>query len=145
MVVHHHVPFAELLCGVEETQEINNQSGGKGRRDALPSREAQKIPRTYKYVVPTIKTTLAEARSKYPTLTISDLMAATSPPLTYAQVRLGPAGSCLDYFCFGLCKDKTCRYKHPERDFSANAGRVKYVAGHLGAAYNAYDAAQSTQ
>jgi hypothetical protein len=147
VMVHHHVPFAELLGrgGGEGPPGIKHQSNEEGRGAVSPSKEARKSLKIYKYVVPTIKTSLTGARSKYPTLTISDLMAATSPPLQYSQVRIGSAGACLDYLCFGLCKDTKCGYKHSEIEVVVRADRAKSVAKCLGAAYSTYDAAQPTQ
>jgi hypothetical protein len=45
-------------------------------------------------------------------VTIADLMAAHLPPLQYGQAKLGPKGSCLDYLCFGACKNTKCTYKY---------------------------------
>jgi hypothetical protein len=50
------------------------------------------------YVPTSIKGILRGAHSKYPSMvTIVDLMGTRIPsPLQYAQVKLGPNGSCLD-------------------------------------------------
>jgi hypothetical protein len=74
-------------------------------------------------------------------VTIADLMAAHIPPLQYAQIKLGPNGACLDYICFGACKNASCTYKHAATT-AVPAARAESVAPKLGAAYNAYDAAQ---
>jgi hypothetical protein len=69
-------------------------------------------------------------------------MAAHSPPLQYAQIKLGPNGSCLDFLCFGVCKNKTCSYKHLATATIPMA-RAKAIAPKLGAAYTAYDASRA--
>ncbi len=74
-------------------------------------------------------------------MTIAELMAAHDPPLTYGQVKLGPNGSCLDYLCFGTCKNARCSYKHGAT-CAIQATRAETVAPKLKAAYSAYEAAQ---
>jgi hypothetical protein len=69
-------------------------------------------------------------------------MGAHVPPLQYAQVKLGPNGSCLDFLCLGACKNGQFTYKHMTTASNATA-RAEAVAPKLGAAYNAYDAAQA--
>jgi hypothetical protein len=65
-----------------------------------------------------------------------------SPPLQYAQIKLGPNGSCLDFLCFGECKNKTCSYKHLTTA-SIPVARAEAIAPKLGAAYTAYDASRA--
>jgi hypothetical protein len=96
--------------------------------------------RTFRHVPPSIKAILHGARSKYPSLTVAELMAAHEPPLQYAQVKLGPSGSCLDFLCFGACKNTRCSYKHAATA-AVPAARAEAVAPKLSDAYNAYDAA----
>ena len=67
-------------------------------------------------------------------------MAAHDPPIPYAQVKLGPNGSCLDFICFGAHKNPRCSYKHAAA-CSITTSRAEEVAPKLGAAYTAYDAA----
>jgi hypothetical protein len=132
---HLNVPYAQLLGqDAGEPSEGNDapQSTGTG-----PSRES----RTFRHVPPAIKTILRGVKSKYPSVTIAEIMAAHEPPLTYAQVKMGPNGSCLDYLCFGSCKNPRCSYKHAPA-CAIQATRAETVAPKLGEAYTAYDAAQ---
>jgi hypothetical protein len=68
--------------------------------------------RTFRNFPAAIKTILRCARSKCPALTIADLMSAHEPPLQYAQVKMGSNRACLDFLCFGSCKNNRCSYKH---------------------------------
>jgi hypothetical protein len=132
---HLNVPYAQLMGpDVSEdppsfaslrTGDIN----GRGHKN-----------RTFRHVPAAIKLILKGVRSKYPAVTVAELMAAHDPPLQYAQVKLGPSGSCLDYLCFGACKNSRCSYKHTATS-SIQTARAEAIAPKLGAAYNAYDAA----
>jgi hypothetical protein len=132
---HLNVPYAALLGQDPGEASFNRESGGASEERATTG------PRNFRHVPPAIKTILQGARSKYPALTVADLMSAHQPPLQYAQVKLGPAGSCLDFLCFGSCKNSRCSYKHPTTA-SITANRATTIAPKLGAAYTAYDAAQ---
>jgi hypothetical protein len=67
----------------------------------------------FQHVMVVIKAILHGACSKYPLLTVAELMAGHEPPLQeYAQVKLGPSGSCLDFLWFGVYKHVCCSYKH---------------------------------
>jgi hypothetical protein len=135
---HLNVPYASLMGqGTGEASYSNEHEGGTGA--APPVREAREA-RSFRHVPPPIKAILQGARSKYPSLTIAELMAAHEPPLQYAQVKLGPSGSCLDFLCFGLCKNARCSYKHGATA-AVPAARAAAIAPKLGAAYAAYDAA----
>jgi hypothetical protein len=101
---------------------------------------APRESRTFRHVPAAIRTALRGVRTKYPAITIAELMAAHDPPLTYGQVKLGPNGSCLDYLCFGACKNARCSYKHGATS-TIQATRAEVVAPRLGDAYTAYDAA----
>jgi hypothetical protein len=133
---HLNVPFAQLFGqdSGEPSHSPDTGAGGQAR--------ARSEPRTFRHVPAAIKTILRGARSKYPSLTVAELMGAHVPPLQYAQVKLGPNGSCLNFLCLGACKNGQCTYKHTETASIATA-RVEAVAPKLGAAYNAYDAAQA--
>jgi hypothetical protein len=108
--------------------------------EAIPAL-ARRESRIFRHVPPSIKTVLRGVKSKYPSVTIADIMAAHDPPLSYGQVKLGPKGSCLDYLCFGACKNSRCSYKHGA-SISIQATRAEAVAPKLAEAYNAYDVAQ---
>jgi hypothetical protein len=71
-----------------EASYSNNMS--QGTQTAMPSEGW-----TFCHVPPEIKAILRGARSKYPTVTVAEIMAAHEPPLQYGQIRLGPAGSWL--------------------------------------------------
>jgi hypothetical protein len=133
---HLNVPYAQLL-GQESGQPSYSSDTGA---EAVPRTRSE--PRTFRHVPAAIKTILRGARSKYPSLTVAELMGAHVPPLQYAQVKLGPNGSCLDYLCLGACKNGQCTYKHTATASIATA-RAEAVAPKLGAAYTAYDAAQA--
>jgi hypothetical protein len=131
---HLNVPYAELLGQGSGEPSYGPETGRAGSRTQTESR-------TFRHVPAAIKTILRGARSKYPALTMAELMAAHSPPLQYAQIKLGPSGSCLDFLCFGSCKNSGCSYKHAANASVATA-RAEAIAPKLGAAYTAYDANQ---
>jgi hypothetical protein len=134
---HLNVPYAQLMGN-----DIEEEAMGYPERRPPPNNTAPgtEVSRTFRHVPASIKAILRGVRSKYPSVTIAELMAAPSPPLQYRQIRLGPNGSCLDYLCFGLCKNNSCPYKH-EVGSSIPTVMAKAVAPKLGVAYAAYDAA----
>jgi hypothetical protein len=132
---HLNVPYAELLGQDSGESSYSPDTGAAGNR-------APTETRTFRHVPTAIKTILRGARSKYPALTMAELMAAHTPPLQYAQVKLGPNGSCLDFLCFGSCKSSRCSYKHAANASIATA-RAEAIAPKLGAAFTAYDASQA--
>jgi hypothetical protein len=144
VTVYLNVPFDELLGHGGDIRGPTFEGAGGG--SGPPSRSGAALrgttPRIYNSVPPAIKTVLTGARSKYPRLTVSELMLAHVPPLQYSQVKLGPNGACLDYLCFGNCKNTGCGYKHPETAAVVTAERATAVAAKLGTAYTAYNAAQ---
>jgi hypothetical protein len=79
-------------------------------------------------------TTLLGVRSKYPAVTVAEIMAAHKPPLMYGQVKLGPSGSCLDFLCFVVCKNSQCSYEHDAAS-SIPMGQAETVAPKLQATY----------
>jgi hypothetical protein len=131
---HLNTPYAQLLG--QDAGEPSKGNNGPLNTNIVPTRES----RVFRHVPPSIKTAPRGVKSKYPAVTIAELMAAHDPPLTYAQVKLGPNGSCLDYLCFGTCKNSRCSYKHGASS-AIQATRAETVAPKLGDAYNAYDAA----
>jgi hypothetical protein len=132
---HLNAPYAQLLG-----QDAGEPSEGTDEPHSVRSNPPRES-RTFRHVPPAIKTILRGVKSKYPALTIAEIMAAHDPPLTYGQVKLGPNGSCLEYLCFGACKNSRCSYKH-DSTCSIQATRAETVAPKLGEAYSAYDAAQ---
>jgi hypothetical protein len=130
---HLNVPYAEVLgkdLGVA-SHELEAGTGDGGR--------TQMGAKTFRHVPAAIKTILRGARSKYLALTIADLMGAHESPLQYAQVKMGPDGACVDFLCFGSCKNSRCSYKHTATA-SIVATRAEAVAPKLKAAYKAYNA-----
>jgi hypothetical protein len=99
-------------------------------------------PRIFRHVPAPIKIILKGASSKYPTVTIADMMAAHTTPLSYDQVKLGPNGACLGFLCFGACRNAKYNYKH-SASTSIKAVPAASVAPKLGACFSAYDAAHS--
>jgi hypothetical protein len=132
---HLNVPYADLL-GQDSGEGPYSEDRGGGLRTSASPMES----RTFRHVPSSIKAILRGARSKYPSLTVAELMAAHKEPLQYAQVKLGPNGSCLDFLCFGACKNAPCSYKHAA-NAAVPAARAEAVAPKLGDAYNAYDVA----
>jgi hypothetical protein len=133
---HLNVPYSQLL-GQDSGEASHSDETRAGARS-----EAHVGPRLFRHVPAAIKTILRGARTKHPTLTVAELMAAHQPPLQYGQVKLGPNGSCLDYLCLGACKNSQCTYKHSATATIA-ASRAEAVAPKLGAAYTAYEAAHA--
>jgi hypothetical protein len=123
--------------GTGKASYSNEHEGGTG---AAPPTQEVRETQTFRHVPPSIKAILQGAQSKYPSLTVAELMAAHKPPLQYTQVKLGPSISCLDFLCFGLCKNARCSYKHGATA-AVPAVRAAAIAPTLGAAYAAYDAA----
>jgi len=136
---HLNVPYGQMIS---EQSDAGNENGAHERTPAGGTNNNTPVPRLFRHVPPTIKTSLAGARSKYPSITVAELMAAHDPPLQYSAVKMGPNGTCLDYLCFGSCKTTRCSYKHPAAA-SVAAPRAQVVATKLGAAYTAFDAAQT--
>jgi hypothetical protein len=134
---HLNVPYKQLLGLEPEDNSHHHETPGA----PTAGRTASEI-RTFRHVPTAIKSILRGVRSKYPAVTIAELMAAHSPPLQYAQIKLGPNGSCMDYLCFGICKNGRCSYKHAAT-VSIPVSRAETVAHKLGAAYSAYDALQA--
>jgi hypothetical protein len=136
-IIHTHlnVPYTKLLGQEPEDASYQEPEAGTSKERTLIA------PRIFRHVPPSIQKVLRGVRSKHPAITIAEIMAAHSPPLQYAQVKLGPSGSCMDYLCFGNCRNSRCTYKHVP---AASIGQAKAeaVAPQLGAAYTAYDAAQ---
>jgi hypothetical protein len=132
---HLNVPYTQLM-GQDAKEEEVDASESVGRGTGQTSRES----RSYRHVPASIKTVLQGARTKYPSLTVAELMAANVPPLTYSQVKLGPSGSCLDFLCFGACKSSRCSYKHPATA-SIQQSRADAVAVKLQTAWTAYKSA----
>jgi hypothetical protein len=110
---HLNVPYGTLLSTDTEEAVPRHPGREEGAYDASSRTESK----SFWNVPPTIKTLLRGARSKCPSLTITKLMAAHEPALQYAQVKLGPSGSCLDFLCLGSCKNN--RYANaPEQQRS---------------------------
>jgi hypothetical protein len=85
-----------------------------------------------------LKAALAGARTKYPTIRVSDIMHAVSPPVKYTNIKLGPTGACLDMLCLGSCKEPSCTYKHPTARVSIDPARASKTAAELKPAYAQY-------
>jgi hypothetical protein len=134
---HLNVPYSQLMG-----QDSGESSYEPETVASTPGASPRGETRTFCHVSASIKAILRGARSKYPTVTIANLRAAHVPPLQYAQVKLGPSGSCLDYLCFGACKNASCTYKHSATS-AVPVARAESVVPKLGGAYNAYDAAQA--
>jgi hypothetical protein len=132
---HLNVPFADLLGQDSGKSSYSPDTGSAGNRTPRETR-------TFPHLPAAIKTILRGARSKYPALTMAELMAAHTPPLQYAQVKLGPDGNCLDFLCFGSCKSSPCSYKHAV-NASITTARAEAIAPKLGAAFTAYNAGQA--
>jgi hypothetical protein len=133
---HLNVPYAELLGQDSGEASYSPETG------ATTGGRASSESRTFRHVPAAIKTILRGAQSKYPAVTMAEIMAAHNPPLQYAQAKLGPSGSCLDFLCFGACKNSRCSYKHAANASIATA-RAEAIAPKLGAAYTAYDVSQA--
>lgn len=129
MQAHLNVPYAKLLGQDFSKSSYSPNIGSAGNRAPMEDRIFQHIPAA-------IKTILRVARSKYLALTMAELKAAHTPPLQYAQVKLGPNGICLDFLYFGSCKSSQCSYKHSANASIATA-RAKAIAPKLEAAFTA--------
>jgi hypothetical protein len=75
---HLNVPYRQLM-GRDSGEASYSQDSGP-----LQGAPARGEPRTFRHVPAPIKTVLRGARSKYPAVTIADLMAAHNPPLQYS-------------------------------------------------------------
>jgi hypothetical protein len=133
---HLNVPYGDLLGQDSGESSYSPETGAVGGQTSSTA------SRTFRHVPTAIKAILRGVRSKYPSVTIAELMAAHSPPLQYAQIKLGPSGSCMDFLCFGSCKNSRCSYKHAA-NASVPASRAEMIAPKLGAAYTAYDASHA--
>ena len=98
-------------------------------------------PLSYTGVIPVaVKAALKGARTRFPNVTILDIMGAASPPLSYHQVKMGPGGSCMDYLVLGQCKNRSCTFKHSGDQVITDAQAAK-AAPKLKGAYEKYAAA----
>jgi hypothetical protein len=133
------VPFQELLG-------VNDETSGAGGQESFEQPRAGRVgeapagQRVFARIPGPIKTALAGARQKYPNLRVADLMGATTPPLKYSTIRVGPTGACLDMLCFGICKEPDCTYKHPTARINIDPARAAAAATKLKAGYAAYEA-----
>jgi hypothetical protein len=74
---HLNVPYAQLMG--QDSGEASHSEETGGSRTPTPQRES----RTFRHVPAAIKSILRGARSKYPSLTVAELMAVHEPPLKY--------------------------------------------------------------
>lgn len=138
------VPYGQLLLGITEPEP---RSGGGGQDSYEPPRYegSSDVPidqRVFSRVPGPIRAALAGARTKYPAIRIAAIMAASTPPIKYNAIKVGPNGACLDMLCFGLCQDPGCTYKHPLTRISIDPARASAAASKLKAGYAAYVAKQ---
>jgi len=96
------VPYGELMgpaAGLPLTtphQPGAHGQGKEGKGNRVPT-APEEWPLSYTGVIPVaVKAALKGARTRFPNVTILDIMGAASPPLSYHQVKMGPGGSCMD-------------------------------------------------
>jgi hypothetical protein len=112
--VYLNVPYSQLM-GQDPGESSDGLQLDRKREGSnlVPGRSDE--PQIFRHVPAPIKTILKGARSKYPTVTIAAMMVAHIPPLSYNQVKLGPNGACLDFLCFGACRNAKCDYNTSTR------------------------------
>jgi hypothetical protein len=139
------VPYNELL-GAHSHDEAPGAGGQESFEQPRVGRagEAPVGQRVFSRVPGSLRSALSGARVKYPSIRIADLMAATTPPLKYSTIRVGPTGACLDMLCFGACKEPDCTYKHPTARISIDPARAAAAATKLKAGLAAYEATNPT-
>jgi hypothetical protein len=87
-----------------------------------------------------LKRVTADLVRRHPTVKFTEVMSAPQERLTYPEVKLGGAGSCLDMHYFGRCKNEGCHYKHGVIG-AASSAKVAGVLPRLELALAAYSAA----
>jgi hypothetical protein len=80
---HLNVPYSQLL-GQDSGKGSHSDETRTGARS-----ESHTGPHLFRHVPAAIKTNLQGARTKHPSLTVSELMAVHQPPLQYGQVKHG--------------------------------------------------------
>jgi hypothetical protein len=138
IVLHAHLnaPYAWLLG-----QDAGEPSEGTDMVGEASPALARGELRIFRHVPAAIKTALRGVKSKYPAITITEIMAAYDSPLSYGHlVRMAPA-SATCVLELGACKNSRCSYKHGAL-VAIQATRAETVDPKLAEAYNAYDAAQ---
>jgi hypothetical protein len=134
------VPYGDLVAAPTPAWGGGEPGrGGGGRAGATGERGGS--TKIFGKVPTAIAAALAGATSKYPNLKMTDVLVATSPATAYTSVKLGPAGSCLDFLALGRCKTAGCSYAHNVQTHVA-AEQVSRAAPKLKTAFQAYDARQ---
>jgi len=129
------VPYEDLVISSAPTW-----SGDPTRRERAPARGSPPTgPKIFARVPVEIRAAMHGAVHKYPNITMSAVMLATEPPTPYSQVKLGPAGACMDFLALGRCKDSACTFKH-DGNTTIAASQIGRVAPKIAAAYAQYDA-----
>jgi hypothetical protein len=82
---HLNVPYSRLLGHDAPGEAPIEEETVSARPGAVTGTTWNK---TFRHVPPPIKTILQGGRSKYPVITIAEIMAAHAPPLLYTQVKL---------------------------------------------------------
>lgn len=90
----------------------------------------------------TLKAATAQLLATHPDVRFNEIMNAPTSPMTYADVRVGTPGSCLDMHYFGRCLQEGCNYKHG-RVGTVPGERVEKVLPALKTAVSAYMATSS--
>jgi hypothetical protein len=132
------VPYDQLLGGMEVQptgpggqESFEQPRGSRGGEAPVGQRVFTRVPGA-------MKSALSGARTKYPTVRISDFMSATTPPIKYSAIKGGPTGACLDMLYLGSCNEPDCTYKHPSTRLSLDPARAAAAASKLKVGYAAY-------
>jgi len=130
------VPYGELMA---DTPNPHHQGSSLSNVKKAPS-GGQEWPLTYPGTPSVLKEALKGARTRFPNITVLDIMGASATPLTYHQVKVGPGGACMDYLALGQCKDPKCSYNHAP-DQMVTAAQATKAAPKLASAFKLYAAA----
>jgi hypothetical protein len=136
------VPYKELVSTSTPIVPAGAPARSRTETSGRPDRQQNSTePKVFRGVPREVSEAMPDALNQFPNLTMSDIMAATDPPTTYQQIRLGQNGSCLDFLALGRCKSRTCRYKH-ENDAVVHTQQLTRSVPKIAAAFARYVASQ---
>jgi hypothetical protein len=109
-------------------------ASSRGTSGAIPGGH---VGTTFSRVPPPIEAVFRGHMSRFPQLTVAEVMTAQVPPVPYSHFKVGAPGACLDYLCLGQCKNASCTYKHDPSTVFSDA-QVRRVVPKMQAAYTSY-------
>lgn len=139
-------PWQKLTAGSDQVTDEggrSNYNSAAGAMSNLLGNKRQATTKSVNKVNGNFNSLLKKATKSLvlssPAVTMAEVMSAASPSLTYEDVKLGLAGSCLDMHYFGRCVNPQCTYQHKAAQPELKANRVRNVLDPLRKAVKAYE------